>query len=167
MFNNVRRVVGLAWRKFQCAGRKRGSFLAADNHIDNKITIVHLKQIDCLEVRLELLGENWRIISRNSERNHGADVAENRIANRVAHLGNVLVGNGQIKAIFSSLRQNSRKRIGGEVLELVDVKIEWAAVADVRNVASRHGGKLDFCDQKRTEDGGIIFTDKTFGQIDN
>ena len=163
MFNNVRRVVGLAWRKLQCASRKRRSFFTTDNHIDNKITIVHLKQVDCLEVRLELLGKNRRIVSGNSERNHGADVAENRIANRVAHLGNVLVGNGQVKTIFSSLRQNSRKRIGGEVLELVDVKIEWAAVADIRNVASRHGGKLNFRDQERTEYGGIIFTDKTLG----
>ena len=42
MFNNVWCIVGLAWRKFQCAGRKRGSFLATNNHIDNEITIVHL-----------------------------------------------------------------------------------------------------------------------------
>ena len=128
---------------------------------------MHLQQVVCFELRLELLDENRRVVSRHAEAHHGTDVAEHGIADGIAHLRDILVGYGKIETILTSFRQNRREGIGSEVLELVHIEIEWSAVLDVRDVGPRHGGKLDFGDEEGSEDAGIVLSKKTFGQVDD
>ena len=60
-----------------------------------------------------------------------------------------MVSDRQVEAILAGLRQNGRERIGGEVLEFVDVQIEWPAVFDVCGVGflehytQRSDGRFD------------------------
>ena len=80
-------------------------------------------------------------------------------------MGDVLVCNGEVQAVFSSLGKNDGEGIGCKVLELVDVKVEWATITDIRDVRTAHGGELDFCDEESAENTSIVFTNETFRKV--
>lgn len=58
------------------------------------MAVVHLNEIGLIEGGLELLGQNWRIIGGDSERDGSTNVAEDGISDGIGHLGNILVGDG-------------------------------------------------------------------------
>lgn len=111
----------------------------------------------------ELFREDRGIIGGDAEGDSGTDVTENGVADGVSHLGDVLVGNSEIKTVFASFGEDYSEGIGGKVLELVDVKIEGATVGDIRNIGAGHGGELNFGNKESTKDASVIFTDETLG----
>ena len=148
-------------------GRESGDFFAVDNHGDNEMAVVHLDEIAFVKGRLELLGEDGGVVGGDAEGDGGADVAKDSVTDGVGHLGDVLVGNGEIEAVFAGFGEDDGEGVGGEVLELVNIEIEWAAIGDVGDVGAAHGGELDLGDEEGAEDGGVIFADQTFGEIDD
>ena len=120
-----------------------------------------------VEDGFELLGEDWGVVGGDAERDGRTDVAEDGVADGVGHLGDVLVGDGEIEAVFASFGENDSEGVGGEVLELVDVEVEGAAVGDVGDVGSGHGGELDFRDEEGAKDAGVVFADQTFREIND
>ena len=70
-----------------------------------------------------------------------------------------MVGDGEIKTIFTGLGENYRERIGCEILKLVDIEVEWATILDIRDIGAGHGGELNLGDEEGAEDSGVIFTD--------
>ncbi len=95
------------------------------------MTVVHLYKVGLVKNWLKLLGENRRVVGGDTERDCRTDVAEDGIANRVGHLGDVLVGNGKIKPILPGFGKNDGEAISSEVLELINIEIEWSAVGNV------------------------------------
>ena len=144
-----------------------GNFFAIDNHADNEVAIAHLEKVRGVKGRLKLFNEDRSVIGGNAERNSCANVAEDGVADRFGHLGGVLVGNCEVKAVFACLGKDNGEGVGGEVLELVDIKIEWATIFNVGDVGARHGGELDLGNQEGAEDAGIIFADEALAEIDN
>ena len=86
MLNDTASIVILWGRQCQRLGTKRRSFLAVYDHIDDEIAVVHLQEVESFEVWLELFGQDRSIIGRDTKRDHGADVAKDRIAHGIAHL---------------------------------------------------------------------------------
>ena len=62
MFDDVRRVVGLAWRELQGARGKGWRLLSSDDHVDDVVTIVHLQEVDGFEVWFKLLSQDRRVV---------------------------------------------------------------------------------------------------------
>ena len=120
-----------------------------------------------VEDGLELFGEDWGVVGGDAEGDGRADVAEDGVADGVGHLGDVLVGDGEIEAVFAGFGENDSEGVGGEVLELVDIEIEGATVGDVGDVGAGHSGELDFRDEEGAEDAGVVFADQPFREVDD
>ena len=129
------------------------------------MTVVHLQEVIGLKLWLKLLDEERCIISADTKGYHRADVAKDCITDHFAHLGDVLVGDGEVEAVFACLREDGSEGIGGEVLKLIDVEIKWRPVFDIGNIAAAHGGQLDLGDDEGAEDTGIVFTDQAFAEV--
>lgn len=106
-----------------------------------------------------MFDEDRSIISRDAEGDSGANVAEDGIADGIGHLSDVLVGDGKIKTVFTGFGKNDRERIGGKVLELIDIKIEWTAITDIWDVGAAHGSELNFSDKEGAKNAGVVFAD--------
>ena len=65
-----------------------------------------------------------RIPSANPKRNYRPSIAEHGMTDALSQLIQVLMREREIEQVFPCLRQNRRKRIRGEIVELVDVKVE-------------------------------------------
>lgn len=50
-------------------------------------------------------------------------------------------------------------------MELIDIKIKWAAIGDIGNVGAAHGGELDFGNEECAENSGVVFANETFGEV--
>ena len=48
-------------------------------------------------------------------------------------MSDVLIGDGEVEAIFASFRKNDSERVGGEVLKFVHIEVEWTSDPDVGN----------------------------------
>ena len=46
MLDDVQGIIGLAWRKFEGACGEGWRLLSPDDHVDDKVTIVHLQEVD-------------------------------------------------------------------------------------------------------------------------
>lgn len=114
-----------------------------------------------------MFNQNWGIVGGDAEGNGGADVAKYGVTYSVGHLGDVLVSDGEIEPVFARFGQNNGERIGGKVLELINVEIEGATVGDIGYIGATHGGKLNFGDKESPKDTGVIFADEPFREIDN
>ncbi|SRR3990167_3603356 len=66
--------------------------------------------------------------------------------------------------IFAGFGEDFDKAPGGEVLELVDVEVEVAAVFFCL-VDAVHGGKLDFGDEHGAKEGGVVFAKLALGEV--
>ena len=126
-----------------------------------------MNKVGALKGGLKLFNEERGVVGRNTERDGGTNVAKDSIADRVSHLGDVLVGYSEVKTVFASFGENDSERIGGEVLKFIHVEVERTAIFNVWNVGARHGGELDFGDEESAEDAGVIFANETFRQVDN
>ncbi len=73
-------------------------------------------------------------------------------------MSSILVGHGEIEAVFSGFGQNDGKRVGGEILEFINIEIERAAILDIFDVRARHGGELNGCNEEGAKNTGVIFT---------
>ena len=146
-------------------GAESRDLFAADNHGDDEVTVVHLEKVAGVEGGLELFGKKRGVVGGDAERDSRADVAEDGVADGVGHLGNILVGDGEIEAVFARLTKNNGEGVGGEVLELVNIEVEGATVLDIRNIGAGHGGELDLSDEEGAEDAGVVFADETFREI--
>lgn len=129
------------------------------------MAVVHLNQVGSVKGRFELFNEKRSVVGGNTEGNGCTNVAKNCIANAVGHLGDVLVCNSKVQTIFPSFRKNNGERVGCEVLKLVDIKVEWATIANVRDVGTAHSGELDFRDEEGAENTGIIFANEAFRKV--
>ncbi len=78
-------------------------------------------------------------------------------------LVDVLVGHDEVEAIFSRFGEDRGERVGGEVLELIDIKEEVAALV-FGDVGAAHRGHLDFGDDDETEKLGVQIPYRTFGK---
>ena len=116
------------------SSRESWSFFASDDHRKHEVAVVEIEEILRLKDRFELLGKDRRIVGRDAERNCRTDVAEDGVAYAFGHLRDVLVGDSEVKTVFACLGQNHGKRIGGEVLKLIDIEIKWAAIFDALDV---------------------------------
>ena len=67
MLDDVQGIIGLAWRKFEGACGEGWRLLSPDDHVDDKVTIVHLQEVDSFKIRLKLFGENWCVIGGDAE----------------------------------------------------------------------------------------------------
>ena len=76
----------------------------------------------------ELLGERLRVLGPTWKAHERSDVAEDGRACRLVHLRQVLVGDREAQAVLAGLGEDRGERFGGEVLELIDVQEEVAAV---------------------------------------
>ena len=76
-------------------GESRDLF-AVDNHADDEVAIVHLDEVGGFEGGFELFDKEWSVVGGDTERNSGTDVAEDGVADAVGHLGDVLVGDGEV-----------------------------------------------------------------------
>ena len=148
-------------------GGEGGDFFAVNNHGDDEVAVVHLDEVALVKSGLKLLGEDGGIIGGDAEGDGGADVAEDGVADGVGHLGDVLVGNGEIEAVFASLGEDDGERVGGEVLEFVHVEVEGTAVGDVGDVGAAHRGELDLGDEEGAENGGVVFANQALGEVDD
>ena len=114
-----------------------------------------------------MFGKNWCVICGNAEANSSTDVTKDCVADGFSHLASVLVCNGEVETVFAGLRENDCEGIGCEVLELIYVEIEWAAIFDVCNIRAAHCGELDLGDEEGAKNSGVIFADKSFGEVDD
>ena len=158
-FNDFFEVVGRGLRDGESGGGEGRDFFAVDDHADDEVAVGHLDEVGAFEGRFELFDEERGVVSGDAEADGGADVAKDGIAHGVGHLGYVLVGDGEVEAVFASLAENDGEGVGGEVLELVDIEVEGATVFDVGDVGAGHGGELDFGDEEGAEDAGVVFAD--------
>ena len=148
-------------------GGEGGDFFAVNNHGDDEVAVVHLDEVALVKGGLKLLGEDGGIIGGDTEGDGGADVAEDGVADGVGHLGDVLVGNGEVEAVFASFGEDDGEGVGGEVLELVHVEVEGAAVGDIGDVGAAHRGELDLGDEEGAENGGVVFANQALGEVDD
>ena len=151
----------------ESSSREGGDLFAVDNHADDEVAVGHLNEVGAFKGGLELFDEERGVVSGDAEGDGGADVTKDGVAYGVGHLGDVLVGDGEVEAVFASLGENDGKRVGGEVLELVDVEVEWTAVFYVGDVGAGHGGELDLGDEEGAENAGVVFANETFGEVDD
>ncbi len=93
-----------------------------------------------------LFGELHCVVGADLEGDHRADVAEDGVGRRFIKLGEVLVGDDQGEAVLAGLAEDGREAAGGEVLELVNVQAEVAAVG-LGDVGAGHGSLLDAGDE--------------------
>ena len=70
----------------------------------------------------------------------------------------------QVQPVFARLRKDVRKRISGEVLELVDIEIKIIAFF-FRNAHAFHRRKLDFGDEHGTQKRGVVLANPAFGHV--
>ena len=89
-----------------------------------------------------LLGKPHRVVGADLEGDDRADVAEDGVGGLVVELGQILVGDDQGEAVLAGLTEDGGEAAGGEVLELVDVEAEVAAVG-LGDVGPGHRSLLD------------------------
>ncbi len=75
-----------------------------------------------------LWGEAFCVVGADLEGDDRADVAEDGVRGLFVELRQVLVGDDQGEAVFAGLAEDAGEAAGGEVLELVDIEAEVAAV---------------------------------------
>src|SRR5690606_8421403 len=93
-----------------------------------------------LALRSETFREYRRVVGGDAAGNQRTDGAQYGVSYGLAHLRDVLVGDGEVESILACLRQNSCEAVSCEVLELVNIKIEWPTIFDIRNIAATHSG---------------------------
>ncbi len=76
----------------------------------------------------------WKVIIE-------ANVAEDGVGSRVVELLEVLVGDGQVEAVFAGFAEDRGERAGGEVLELVDVEVDVGLLDGGDEEGSEQGGR--------------------------
>ena len=111
---------------------------------------MHLQEIVWFKLRLKLFSEDRAVVGGDAEWNHCTNVAEDGVAHRVLHLADILIRNSKIETVFARFGQNRCKAISGEILELVDIQVERAAIFNIGNVAAAHSSELNFCDDEWT-----------------
>ena len=159
-FDDFVEIILRCGREREGGGGESRDFFAVNNHGNDEMAVVHLDEVGLVEDGLELFGEDRGVVGGNAEGDGGTDVAEDGIADGVGHLGDILVGDGEVEAVFAGFGKNDGEGIGGEVLELVDIEIEGAAVGDVGNVGAGHSSELDFGDEEGAKDAGVVFTNE-------
>ena len=150
-------VVVWGFRDGEGGGGEGGDLFTIDNHADDEIAIIEGEEVLFFKGWLKLFSEYRGIIGGDAEGDSSTNVAKYGIADSVGHLGGVLIGNGEIEAVFAGLGEDGGEGISGEVLELVYVEIKGAAIFYVGDVGTGHGGELDFGDEKAAEDAGVVF----------
>ena len=69
--------------------------------------------------------------TNRNQRDQRAHVAEHGLLDRFGQLVNVLLRQRQAEPVFARLRKNRRKRIGREVLELVNEQVKfWRSASE-------------------------------------
>ena len=157
--DNGLEVIGGGLGDGESSGGEGRNLFAVDNHGDDEVAVGHLDEVGAFEGGLELFDEGRGVIGGDAEGDGGADVAKDGVAHGVGHLGDVLVSDGEVEAVFASLGENDGEGVGGEVLELINVEVERTAVFYVGDVGAGHGGELDLGDKEGAEDAGVIFAD--------
>ena len=75
-----------------------------------------------------------------------------------------MVGQDEFEAEFTGLGKDLDKRSGSEVLELVDIKEEVAALF-FGDMDAIHGGDLELADDHGAQEGGVVLPDFALGEI--
>ena len=148
-------------------GGESGDFFAVNNHGDDEVAVVHLDEVAFVKGGFKLLGEDGGIIGGDTEGDGGADVTKDGVADGVSHLGDILVGNGEVEAVFARFGEDDGEGVGGEVLELVHVEVEGTAIGDVGDVGAAHRGELDLSDEEGAENGGVVFANQALREVDD
>src|SRR6185369_14013569 len=104
------------------------------------------------------------IWNTNTERHDSTHVAKDGVLHIFFNLCHKLVGNNEVQAILTSLREDDGKVLGCVVLKLIDIQIEILALLK-RNVLSTHGRGQDLGNQNETEEFGIFFTEFPFRKV--
>ena len=96
------------------------------------------------------MGEEVGVGSTNDKGGHGAAVTKDGFPHVLVDLVDVLVGEGEVQAIFAGFRENLDEGSGGEILELVDVEVEVPAFVLGRIDAGQRAGR-DLRDERRRQ----------------
>ena len=131
------------------------------------MAVIELEKVGRLKSGFKLLSKDRGVVGRNAETDGGTNVTKDGVADGFGHLGGVLVGDGEVEAVFASLRKDDSKGIGSKVLELVHVEIEGATVGDIRDIRTAHSGELDFGNEEGAQDAGVVFANQALGKVDD
>lgn len=99
-----------------------------------------------------------------AEGHEGADVADDGLLDVFRELIDVLVSQVETDTVFADFGEHAGKGIGDDVLEFVDVDVEWRPLLG-RDIGAGHGGHLDFGHDKRTKELGIEAAEFAFAQV--
>ncbi len=113
-----------------------------------------------------MLGETHRVVGADLEGDHRADVAEDGVRGLVVELRQILVGDDQGEAVLAGFAEGAGEAAGGEVLELVDVKAEVAAVG-LWDVGTGHRSLLDAGDEQGSEQSRVVLAQAARAEIDD
>ena len=92
------------FRQLESSARESRHLLAIDHHAADEMAIIHLQDVLRFEIRGELLSQDWCILRADPHRDHSADIAKDGVSHGIFHLGNVLVSDGEIESVLTSLR---------------------------------------------------------------
>ena len=158
LFLSSNLVICLAHGRFasggrQCPHRERPARHAVDEESGIRRVLRQPGEVlrrELIGVFAHLLGEAFGVVGADLEGDDGPDVAKDGVGGLFVELGEVLVGDDQGEAVLAGLAEDGREAAGGEVLELVDVEAEVAAVG-LGDVGAGHGSLLDAGDEQRSE----------------
>src|SRR3989338_4726228 len=110
---NIQSTSGKRFRKFPVNG-----------HFQIKFSHSQVNNVSHSENRRVLFGQNHRVLGSNTETHNRSHVTKYRFANLLIELTDILMSDGQTQTILTRFGQNFRKRVRGEVLKFVDVKVK-------------------------------------------
>lgn len=124
-------------------------------------------QIDEL-ARVKLLAEFavqvFGISKADAEGDEGAHIAKDGLPHSGGELGDVLVAQGEVEAVFPRLGQDGGEALGGKVLELIYKEIKVPTLM-LRLAIASHGGELELGDEQGAKEVGLVVADLALGQV--
>ncbi len=118
---------------------------------------------------LELQAERLGVVGAHLEHAHTAHVAEHGIPERGVlvvdeELVHVLMRHRQVQAVLARLGEDRSEGLGGEVLELIDVQVEVAALF-LGDVRAAHGVQLELGHEHGTEERRVVLAELSLAQV--
>jgi len=123
-----------------------------------------IDEVQRREDRRELLGEEFAVLLADAEYRHITDVAEDGIARLLVDLREELVRHRERELILARLRENARNGVGGDVLELIYIKVEWR-IRCARVIGARERRHEELAHDDEAEQVRVLLAEAALGEI--
>ncbi len=112
------------------------------------------------EFAVQVLG----IGKADAEGDEGADVSKDGLPHSGGELGDVLMAEDQVEAVFAGLSQDRGKGFGREILKLIHEEVEIAPLMFWLSTAG-HGSELELGDEQGADQVGFVVADLALGEV--